>query len=112
MLNTSVRPSAVIIDAPEKLVVDTRRAWRELVLDLIPRIQGRPLVIDMAKCRYVDSSGLGTLESIRLVAKAKEIRVILAAPQPDVLTLFGLVKMTASFEIADSLDGAIEKAAH
>ncbi|MGC8660077.1 MAG: STAS domain-containing protein [Desulfomonilaceae bacterium] len=65
------------------------------------------LVIDLAKTKFIDSSGCGALvASLRTLLKNHgDLKI--ARPSPQAQTLFQLTRLHRVFEIYDDLDAAI-----
>ncbi|MHB8202593.1 MAG: STAS domain-containing protein, partial [Desulfomonilaceae bacterium] len=65
------------------------------------------LVIDLAKTKFIDSSGCGALvASLRTLLKNQgDLKI--ARPSPQAQTLFQLTRLHRVFEIYDNLDAAI-----
>jgi anti-sigma B factor antagonist len=65
------------------------------------------LVIDLAKTKFIDSSGCGALvASLRALLKNQgDLKI--ARPSPQAQTLFQLTRLHRVFEIYDNLDAAI-----
>lgn len=64
--------------------------------EIIKLIDGKPMIISMAKCPYVSSSGLRAMVVISKTAKAKKTRLIYAAATAevmDVLEMTGFKRM-------------------
>jgi anti-sigma B factor antagonist len=66
------------------------------------------LVVDLAKTRFIDSSGCGALvASIRALLKnGGEMKI--ASPSPQARTLFELTRLHRIFEIFEDVDEAVE----
>jgi anti-sigma B factor antagonist len=65
-------------------------------------------VVDMAKCKLIDSSGCGALVAcLRIVQKNKgDIKI--ARPSPQARDLFELTRLHRILEMFDELDAAIK----
>jgi anti-sigma B factor antagonist len=57
------------------------------------------IVVQLDRVRFIDSSGLGALLSGHKNALAKSGRLVLAAIQPQVLSMFELTRLNRVFEI-------------
>lgn len=65
------------------------------------------IVLDLAGVKFVDSSGIGALLSVLRKTNALSGDVKLCNLQPNVKSLFELVRMTRLFETFDSADEAV-----
>lgn len=67
------------------------------------------LVVDLAKVRFIDSSGLGALLSGYKNATIKHGSLALSGLQPQVQSMFELTRLHRVFEIYPGIDEALEK---
>jgi len=92
------------LEAPPRLVVDTRVDFRSAALEWLDRAEasgsGR-LCIDMSSTESVDASGLGTLVLVQKRARERGLKTRLVAPQPPIRTLLSITKLEPLFEIAE-----------
>jgi len=68
------------------------------------------IVIDLDTVKMVDSSGLGALLFARRQVVQKGGECYLVNPAPKVTNLLKISKLTDAFEIADSIEAALEAA--
>ena len=68
----------------------------------------KEIVLDLAGVKFVDSSGIGALLSVLRKTNALSGDVKLCNLQPNVKSLFDLVRMTRLFETFESVDEAVE----
>jgi anti-sigma B factor antagonist len=80
------------------LNIGNRQQFKQLMLDELARGQ-KHLVIDFAKCPYIDSSGLGVLVSVSKRTRDAGGTIRLANLNDDLLTLFELTGLNPLFEI-------------
>ena len=79
-----------------------RRETRRLIAE------GRPdILLDLARVRYVDSSGLGEMVAAQLAARRAGGRVALLAPTPNVLEVFEMTQLVQVFDIYADEAGAL-----
>jgi len=66
----------------------------------------KKLIVDLSKVPYMDSSGVATLvEALQHCRKAGK-KLVLAALQPKVRSIFEIAKLTQVFEVVDRVDAA------
>jgi anti-sigma B factor antagonist len=76
--------------------------------DVVQTVDGeKNIVFDLSGVRFVDSSGIGALLSVLRRANALSGDVKLCNLQPNVRSLFDLVRMTRLFETFESVDEAV-----
>jgi anti-sigma B factor antagonist len=80
---------------------------KEFILDLIDRGEAT-IVVQLAKVRFIDSSGLGALLSGYKNAAAKAGKLSLSNLQPQVLSMFELTRLNRVFEIYPDLAEAFD----
>jgi anti-sigma B factor antagonist len=111
-------------DGPDQLGVDVQsledgklvritgevdlRTSPQLRRDLLEIVADRPerLVIDLGQVSYMDSSGVGTLVEMKRMVERKGGKVILAAMQPRVRSVFEITQLDKFFTIVDDADEA------
>ncbi|HEX4935872.1 MAG TPA: STAS domain-containing protein [Gemmatimonadaceae bacterium] len=94
---------AIPIQAPARLVSETRVDFRCAALDSLERAKegGTPLLaIDMGETRDVDASGLGILVLVQKRARERGITTRLLNTQSNVRSLLTLTKLEPLFEFA------------
>ncbi len=69
---------------------------------------GRPqrLVIDLSQVPYMDSSGVATLVEAMQIARRTGSKLVLAALQEKVRSIFEIARLDMVFAIVDSVDDA------
>lgn len=96
-----------IIITDERLDAVVAPQLKEMVKKLAEQSKMR-LVIDLAKTRFIDSSGCGALvASLRALLKSNGDMKI-ASPSPQAKTLFQLTRLHRVFEIFDDVDQAVK----
>lgn len=78
---------------------------RSTLLELIDRAPGR-VIVDLSGIAYMDSSGVGTLVEMKRRLERNGGRLILAALQPRVRSVFEITRLDKFFTIADSVEEA------
>ena len=68
---------------------------------------GLRLVLDIAKTRFIDSTGLHTLLSLRKIMTMNQGEIKIASPTRRVLETFELTRLDRLFEIYDSVESAV-----
>ena len=68
---------------------------------------GLRLVLDIAKTRFIDSTGLHTLLSLRKIMTMNQGEIKIASPTRRVLETFELTRLDRIFEIHDSVESAV-----
>lgn len=92
---------ANMIQAPSRLVAETRVDFRCAALDSLERAGdvGAPLLaIDMGETRDVDASGLGILVLVQKRARERGLSTRLLNTQHNVRSLLALTKLEGLFE--------------
>lgn len=92
---------ANMIQAPTRLVAETRVDFRCAALDSLERAGdvGSPLLaIDMGETRDVDASGLGILVLVQKRARERGLSTRLLNTQHNVRSLLALTKLEGLFE--------------
>jgi anti-sigma B factor antagonist len=101
-----VRGARVITIAGE-LDIATSPRVRELLSDAA-RDRDRPLVIDLSRCDFVDSTGLATLLHGAKPAQNGESNVALVSAGGEVRKLLELTAIDKTIPVYESLDSAVE----
>jgi anti-anti-sigma factor len=94
----------VCVEAPERLVAETRVDFRAAAMEGMERsveAGTSALRIDMSGTEDVDASGLGTLVVLQKRARERGLSTQLAAAQPQVRGLLAITKLEALFEFVD-----------
>ena len=94
-----------VIAAPDSLDVYEARGFREDLIGLAGSYSR--IVIDMAGCRYMDTTGLAVLIGALRRARAQGGSVVLAGPRPSVLRMLAVTGMARLLRTADDVDGAM-----
>ena len=69
---------------------------------------GVQLVVDMAKTRFIDSTGLGKLISLLRTVTKNQGDIKIAGLNPNILELFKVTRLHRVFEIHDSVESAVD----
>lgn len=87
--------------------IDLSRApsFRRVLTDVQTQRPGR-LVIDLSEVPYMDSSGVATLVEAMQRARSLSQRLVLAAPQPRVRSVFEIARLDTVFTITESTEAA------
>ena len=101
------RDGITIITTDERLDAVVAPQLKDAVKSLAEQSKMR-LIIDLAKTRFIDSSGCGALvASLRALIKNNGDMKI-ANPSPQAKTLFQLTRLHRVFEIYDDVAGALK----
>ena len=88
----------VLFIEEERIDVHNSGELKDAILHIIE--QGdTAIIVQLAKVRFIDSSGLGALLSGYKNATAKSGKLVLANLQPQVLSMFELTRLNRVFEI-------------
>jgi anti-sigma B factor antagonist len=98
---------AWVISIAGELDIATSPKVRELLSDAA-RDRDRPLVIDLTRCIFVDSTGLATLLHGAKPAQNGESNVALVSVGGEVRKLLELTAIDKTIPVFESLDSAIE----
>lgn len=71
--------------------------------------QRRPVVVDMAKVEYIDSSGVACLVEALQTARDNATRFVLAAVSPPALKVLQLARLDEVFALADTVAAAVKE---
>jgi anti-anti-sigma factor len=82
-------------------VLDAARVAAALAALAAP---GRKIIIDLAALQFIDSSGLAALVRVRKGARRAGGDVLLAAPQPQVLQVLAVTRLTDVFSVHPSVE--------
>ena len=66
------------------------------------------VVLDLSLVKVLPSLALGLLVQISKKCKAREQKLILAAPAPQIRQVFAITRLDRLFEFADSVDSALK----
>jgi anti-anti-sigma factor len=99
------RPAAVVptiaplvIEIDPELIVRNRLALRQRIVDALAEGH-RVIVLDMGRCRQIDSAGLGVLVSCTKRAREAGSRLVFERVGPDLRTLLDITGLGAMFDI-------------
>ena len=67
-----------------------------------------PVVVDLTRVSFIDSSGLATLIEALQATKKNGAKLYLCGLTPAVMNLFRLANLTSIFEIRDTVDEVLE----
>ncbi len=100
------KDGVTVISTDERLDALAAPKLKEAVKKMSEKSSAK-LVIDLAKTKFIDSSGCGALvASLRTLLKNQgDLKI--ARPSPQAQTLFQLTRLHRVFEIYDNLDAAI-----
>ncbi len=89
-----------------ELDIATSPQVRELLADA-PMDEARPLVIDLARCEFIDSTGLAALLHGAKPAQNGETRVAIVCPDGNVRRMLELTAIDKSIPVFGSLEQAV-----
>ena len=102
-LSTEARDGLAVIRAEGEIDVYTAPMLREA----LAAAAGGSLVVDLARCELMDSTGLGVLVGALKVARASDHDVAIACAREKLLAIFRTTGLAKVFTIADSVDEAV-----
>jgi anti-sigma B factor antagonist len=106
-MHIETRGGVTIITTDERLDATVAPKLKDSVKELAQESKMK-LVIDLARTRFIDSSGCGALvASLRALLKSGGDMKI-ARPSPQAKTLFELTRLHRVFEIFDDVDEAVK----
>lgn len=73
---------------------------------LFKLLEGTDLIVDLARCDFLDSAGLRALVSASREAARLRRRIVIARPSPGVAKLLDLTAISDAIETYDGLDSA------
>lgn len=82
--------------------------FTERIRELLDKPEPR-IVLDLGALNYVNSAGLGTLVATTARANSQGGRVIFANPTPFVSGVLEATRLSAFFEMSDSVDEALSQ---
>lgn len=98
--------SAVVLEvAFASIDITTGRAFRADLDQALAR--QAPLVIDLARVRFIDSAGLGALLTASRTQHARRQPLVLCGLTPSIQALFELLRMDLVFDAADTREHAL-----
>lgn len=79
---------------------------RKLLMELM--LDQRPVVVDLARVAYIDSSGIASLVEAYQMARRNGTRFILAAVSAPAMRVLGLARLDKVFALADTVEAALQ----
>lgn len=98
-------PGAAVIEIEGNIDIQHSPEVRKVILENLEK--SKPVIVNLSKVHYIDSSGIASLvEGLR---KAKDVkgRFILVGPTKAARELFELTRLITVFEIYDTEDQAL-----
>ncbi len=99
---------AVLFIRDERIDAHNSDELKEAVLHLIEQGDVN-IIVQLAKVRFIDSSGLGALLAGYKNAAAKSGRLAITNMQPQVLSMFELTRLNRVFDIYADLNEAFDR---
>jgi len=81
---------------------------RSVLLDCVAR--GKPVLVDLSKVEYIDSSGIASLVESLQTARKKGSNLLLVSVSESALRVLKLARLDRVFTICDDLEDGITKA--
>ena len=91
----------IVLDLEGNLALESNAQFRKHVADIIDA-GARKLVVNMARVKYMDSSGLGELISCSTTLQRVSGRIKLLHLSDRLHYMLGITKLTSAFETFDS----------
>ncbi|MGO9311080.1 MAG: STAS domain-containing protein [Spirochaetia bacterium] len=102
LARASVRDEGLVIHLEGYLDEHAARASMPVVLELIEKWEGRPMVVFVLdKLEYISSLGVGLLTSAKAVARQRGFAHLLENPQPAVRNVLEVLGMFAYLSVQD-----------
>lgn len=109
MLNISRKEKCLLVEVTEKNIHFNNIAYLNQRLDPLIEETELPMVIDLNRVQYIDSSGLGSLLKFRKSLKNKKMGLFLINLSKTVRTVFSLTRAEMYFHIHDNLESAMKE---
>ncbi len=96
-----------VISIPERLTTETSDDLKQILKELVEAGKYN-IVMDLAKTKYMDSSGLGAIVSKIASTRSKKGDIRLANPRKYVLDLLALTHINQIIKVYNNLEQAVE----
>jgi N-acetylglucosaminyldiphosphoundecaprenol N-acetyl-beta-D-mannosaminyltransferase len=95
-----------ILEAPARL---DAAAAPDLITPWLETMSDRPVVLDLTRTEFIDSTGIGLLVRLRKRAREVDLPLLLASPTPAVTAALQLMKLESFFDLEPNMDTARER---
>lgn len=99
------RGRAAVAELTGEVDLERSPAVRRALLDALR--ERRPLIVDLSRVSYIDSSGIASLVEAYQTARKQNTPFLLAAVSPAALRVMQLARLDKVFDLRDSLDDAL-----
>ncbi len=99
--------AVTVIHIPERLTSDTSDELKKILKEQVEK-KVIKIVIDLAKTRYMDSSGLGAIVSKIASTRANNGDIRLASPQQYIIELLELTHINQIIKVFNSVEDAVK----
>jgi len=105
-INISQKHGANIIEVKGDIDIYTSPKFREKLLNLIEKTKkaGEPIIVNLEKVDYMDSSGIATLVEALKILKDNNRKFALLKVNKDILEVLSLTKLDKVFQIIESVE--------
>ena len=99
-----------VVELPERLTVLEAVPFKQTVTQLLQTdVSSKHIVLDFARTRFIDSSGIGALVASLKSAKEKDTKLILESVQPPVMATLSMTGLDGVLEIKSSSKWTIKE---
>ena len=98
---------AVVISFEGDVDLQSSPNAREILLECVNR--NRPLLVDLSRVNYIDSSGVSSLVEALQNARKRGSELVLVAVSESAMRVFKLARLETVFTIFETLDEALAK---
>ena len=101
------RTGAVVISFEGDVALQSSPQAREALLECVSR--NRPVLVDLSRVNYIDSSGIASLVESLQSARKRGSELVLVAVSETAMRVFKLARLETVFTIFETLDEALAK---
>jgi len=102
------REQAIIAQPQAKMLDDEPLKSLDRLIDQNAGVGVTLVVVDLSHVKILPSLALGLLVQISKKCKARQQKLILAAPAPQIRQVFAVTRLDRLFEFADSVENALK----
>ena len=111
MIGVEYAGNATIVKFTDEKILEEKdiKALQESIMPIIESASGRiNLILDFGKVRFLSSAGLGLLIRISKRIYEHDGQLRLCNINPKIYEIFKITRLTKTFDIYESIEGAIE----
>jgi anti-sigma B factor antagonist len=98
---------AIVISFEGDMDLQSSPQAREALLDCVGR--NRPVLVDLSRVNYIDSSGVASLVESLQTARKRGSKLVLVSVSETAMRVFKLARLETVFSIFETLDEALAK---